>query len=876
MPFTSASEPFLQRLNLQLRPKVVQKKRSFLPSIFTGSSTSLTSLSPQDALRLSPNVRRGRRHSDTDIHRSIDLSSIDGRAAPPLVQAAQSGSGTEIEELLDQGVNVESRHEQTKRTALAVACHCGNDDVVAILLSHGADPHCKDATGMTPLHLAATRGHYRVVDYLLKEDVEVDALGPERKTPLRLATDNGHIEVAELLLSHRAKVNARDAQNLTALHSVARIGDEEVVSLLLRYKADIEAKDGNFMAAIHHASERGRARIVDILLAKKADIEALGKESMSPLASACAAGSVDVVELLLQRKASLRHKGDGGMSPLHWASYNGHSDIVDLLLEKRTSLGKVSVDARTIDGRTPLHLAAMSDNFAAAEVLLRRGASVEAQCQNALRPLHYAAMNAQSPDLVQLFMGHGASTEAESRDGKRPLHYATALGNTAVLELLLRRGAAIDARDGSGDRPLQIASAQGNIEVVKLLLDRGAEMRSRYSKGPSHEDSPLCLAAKHGYLSIVEEFVRRGASVRQRDESNWQPLRYAAYYAHPEVCQYLLANGASISGLDNPGSFGFNLTASRIGFAPVAGIDEFRRQNVLMLLNDAEVREQESLNNSMPQYQNVASPHQESPAEKADDDDGEETSSYIHRPTTERQELPVFQQSPRQIPPPYQGRPSNGQPQALAPQARSSEMSTSSISPESRTTSRFTLDERSSSSPQWRHFISPPVLSPPPLQMRSDSSTFSGTVSPLPSQNYNPAEGVSPLPSQYDNTAQSETHQPDTPGSPRSPNQRPAPPPVQSNGVTTSSTPRQYTPYSPPPTRTAPLPPNLPPVPNPDEAIVVCNSCEVLGRTTTDLTCQGCRSALYLYHHIMGTPTSTNVPAQYPIPSAESMVHELA
>lgn len=362
-PFTSASEAFLQRSNLQIRPKAVQKRRSFLPSLFTGSSASLSSLSPQDALRLSLNVRRGRRHSDTDVHWSIDFSTHDGRTAPPLVQAAQNGSGTEIEELLDQGVNIESRHERTKRTALAVACHCGNDDVVAILLSRGANLREKDALGMTPIHLAATRGHYRVIDCLLKEDVEVDALGPDGKTPLRLATENGHIEVASLLLNHRAKVNSRDVSNLTAFHQAARIGVDKIVSLLLRYKADIEAKDGSFMAAIHHASENNRPKIVHMLLAKKANIEALGKESMSPLALACAPGSTDVIQLLLHHKASPKHKGDGDMSPLHWASYNGHSDIVDMLLDKKTSLAKVSVDTRTCDGRSPLHFAVMSDNF---------------------------------------------------------------------------------------------------------------------------------------------------------------------------------------------------------------------------------------------------------------------------------------------------------------------------------------------------------------------------------------------------------------------------------------------------------------------------------------------------------------------------------
>jgi ankyrin repeat protein len=863
-------DSFLPGLNLPTGNKVVKKKRSFLPSLFTGSSTtSLLSPSPQDLFRSTSNHRRGRRHSDTNIHRSIDLDSNDGRAAPPLVRAAQSGSGIEIEELLDQRVDIESRHEATKRTALAVACHCGNDDVVAILLQHAANPNVVDTLGMTPLHLAATRGHYRVVDYLLKEDVNVDAVGPAKKTALRLAADNGHVEVVNLLLTRRAKVNARDAQNITALHSAAGLGDEEIVNLLLSHNADIEAKDGNFQSAIHHASEKGRERIVEILLTKKADIEALGKESMSPLTAACASGSTDVVRLLLQRKASVKHKGDGAMTALHWASYNGHSDVVELLLEKR-----VPRDPQTNDGRTPLHLAVLAAKFATAELLLRKGASVEATCQNALRPLHYAAECANT-DLVQLLLGHNAIIEAETRVGKRPLHYAASQGNLEMIDILLRRGAAIDARDGAGDRALCIASAVGNVEVVRLLISQGAEMRTRYAKGPSHEDSPLCIAAKHGHLAVVDEFVRRGASVRQRDESNWQPLRYAAYFGHPEIVQYLLNSGASISTLDNPGSFGFNLTAERIGFAPNSNIDEFRRQSVLTLLRDAEVREQEASRPSASYnqtYHGLQAPQalgQTFPVEKADDYDTEDNTRNIYQPTSERQELPVLQKSPPQRYPSYRrpsaetevGKEHHRAEPVVTPKTTILPSRPRSPPPMSQA-SRLTLDPDSSSQPKWR-----PVVPPVPAVPRLQSEYF---VSPIPA--YNPATArssssvrtpqVSPLPPQSTKSARSPISEqaysavsPMPSMVPQSPTRQPPLPPTLAesrNAYTGDSGPSSNLPST--PARAAlPMPEllHLPPIPHPNEAIIVCDDCRVFGGTTTDLACGSCRQALFMYHHIM-------------------------
>ena len=544
------------------------------------SSASEGSSSP---VRTSP---RGRRGFENSFHASIDFGSEDGLAAPSLVRAAQAGSVVEVEVLLDQGADVEVVHVQSRRNALAVAAHCGNDDVVRLLLQHGAKINGHDAFFMTPLYLASMRGHHSVVELLLQERALVDEKGPNDETPLRAASDKGHMEVASLLIRYGAKVNARDCKQLTALHAAAKLGDEAIVDLLLSHRAHIEAKDGSFMAPIHHACEGGHDRVLSLLLQKKADIEATGPRSMTPLVCAASTGQVHVVELLLKKKASLKHKSEGEMTALHWASYNGHTEVVDILLQKRAS-----PNLPNKDGRTALHLAVMAGNFAVVDLLTRKGAAIEAQCRSMSRPLHYACHDGSSPEVIQLLLGCNANTEAEDSSGRRPLHLCAARGLTATAASLLARGVDIEARDAAGDRALSLACITGNLDMVRMLLDHGSRLRSKFSKGPSHEDSPLCLAAKHGNTSVVEELLSRGTSVLQKDEREWQPLRYAAFYAHPQVVNLLLKAGAAVSG--NPsGGWGFNVTARRIGFANEVAKEEKRKAQVLNLLISAENREE--------------------------------------------------------------------------------------------------------------------------------------------------------------------------------------------------------------------------------------------------------------------------------------------
>lgn len=590
---SSASDPSIPRTlstsEIKKSPwgtlKRLTSRAVLSPATPTGSgSPSMTTLPKL-------NQRTVKRKSETNIHESIDFGSEDGLGAPIIVRAAQSGSRMEIERLLEQRTNVEARHEKSGRTALAVASHCGNDGVVAMLLHHRAQVDVKDALGMTPLHLAASRGHYRVVRYLLDDHANADALGPQKKTPLRFASDNGHFECCELLIQYRAKVNARDNMMFTALHAAARIGDAQIVDLLIKNGADFEAKDAQLMTAMHYASEGDYDHVVEALLSHKADIESSGAQGKTPLCCACASGSHATATLLLQRKANYKHKAEGDMTPLHWSCFHDRPETADLLLQQK----RIVIDAKNAAGRTPLHLAIMGRSFAAAELLIRKGADIESPCKAGVRPLHYAC-DAADQVITSLLLGNGAAIDAPTPNGLRPIHLAAMKGSEPVIDMLLRRGSSIDGRaespsssGSSGERPLCLAASAGHLRTVKFLLDRGAAMQARAPRGSSLEDSPLCRAAKGGHADVVRELITRGASVRQRDEQNWQPLRYAAYHGHPAVVALLLEHKAPIMTFDVGHNVDAMITAASIGFA--ADVSQARRYEVLRLLGEAEARE---------------------------------------------------------------------------------------------------------------------------------------------------------------------------------------------------------------------------------------------------------------------------------------------
>jgi len=97
-----------------------------------------------------------------------------------------------------------------------------------------------------------------------------------------------------------------------------------------------------------------------------------------------------------------------GLRPIHLAAMRGHSDCVKLLL----SLDPGSVEAVEQHGRTPLIFAATGGWVATIELLLSKGAPIDAQ----------------------------------SKDGKTALHWATAAHRLAAMSALLAAGASDEIR----------------------------------------------------------------------------------------------------------------------------------------------------------------------------------------------------------------------------------------------------------------------------------------------------------------------------------------------------------------------------------------------------------------------------------------------
>ena len=206
------------------------------------------------------------------LKHGADIEARDDAGSSALELVADDGRVELAQFLLEHGADVNSR-DFLGCTPLYWASQAGQLAVAQKFLSHGAVVTAQCKNNQTPLHIAKEE---EVVRLLLEHGADPNALDVDNRTALHRVSELGHVGAARVLLEHGADVNARDVKNATPLHLAikwvhdwyddARGDYLGVARLLLRYGSDIHARDNEGRTPFMRAREKGCHEITALLL----------------------------------------------------------------------------------------------------------------------------------------------------------------------------------------------------------------------------------------------------------------------------------------------------------------------------------------------------------------------------------------------------------------------------------------------------------------------------------------------------------------------------------------------------------------------------------------------------------------------------------
>ncbi|KAL3672059.1 hypothetical protein V7S43_002723 [Phytophthora oleae] len=261
-----------------------------------------------------------------------------------------------------------------------------------------------------------------------------------------------------------------------------------------------------------------------------------GRLHQLPLHRAAMFGNIRAVELLLEAGADPTARDLNHWTPLHYCASEAsatHLSIAQLLME---SPSRVDVNAKSLKGRSPLHVAVRSnkrkncqaidfqDRQSIVTCLHKCKADLDLKDNHGETPL-LLACRAGGSNVVKFLLTAGCDPTATGDNKWNPLHYAVIRGNPAMVRFLLFWDADsrlwIDSPGIQGRKPVDLSkndairqmlanlwmeSYNGNVEQVRRLLLRQSQQDGLVSvkdKTEQAERTPLHLAIL-GYLNVLQ------------------------------------------------------------------------------------------------------------------------------------------------------------------------------------------------------------------------------------------------------------------------------------------------------------------------------------------------------------------------------------
>ncbi|KAK0118733.1 palmitoyltransferase akr1 [Cadophora gregata f. sp. sojae] len=176
-------------------------------------------------------------------------------------------------------------------------------------------------------------------------------------------------------------------------------------------------------------------------------------------------------------------------------------------IERLYESGKFDARYCDTEGITPLHWAAINNQYAMCQFLLKAGADVNKKGgESVATPAMWAAQRCHYYT-VHLLLEHGADPLVTDVQGYNILHLATFEGNIFLLVLLLHQNINVDIPDFQGHTCLMWAAYKGYPACVDLFLRWGADVHSTDETG----FTSLHWALVKGSQGCIQKLVEYGS-----------------------------------------------------------------------------------------------------------------------------------------------------------------------------------------------------------------------------------------------------------------------------------------------------------------------------------------------------------------------------
>ncbi|ORX61169.1 ankyrin [Piromyces finnis] len=338
-------------------------------------------------------------------------------------------------------------------SALLNSCKLADNKIFKLLVNKGANIYITDNQGNNALMYACSNNDIYKIRYLLKKGINIDTQNSDGETALMQSVRARNDNIVKFLLKYKASINILNKKNQSALtigfitlydQEVVNYKDLSVIKVLISKNADpnipIDAIGNSVLMFLIMKNDISMIKYFLKKYSKVLDFNHKNNLGHNAFTYALKCKNNDIINLLIStNKFDVLNEDDYGNDMLMYITcslslssfriFSAHIEdtvinkcnhnresylimatkvnnekIIDILLDKG-----IDVDHQESQGNTALHYAALQDNMATIEKLIKYGANLEIQNYKGETPLMVACRFKQQ-NAIKTLLDNGAQS----------------------------------------------------------------------------------------------------------------------------------------------------------------------------------------------------------------------------------------------------------------------------------------------------------------------------------------------------------------------------------------------------------------------------------------------------------------------------------